>query len=258
MKLELNRFDDEILQAQASFDNQLDLQDRSGLIATTNVDKDLLSRSNTRVPGLYELAVAPHELKGIYAPLIGRMVLMPNIAKQELSPAVIMPHGNDFELTMLDVPYDTQVGLSDGYKFALSAQAQTRTTGFGGHGNAGPLESGHFGTLLVGARDKGVGSNIVTNGDTATHRVIQGGVANTMQSVDMLPVGYRSRVLPAAETRKITLFWHEGLDGATGPEAADYPNAVRLMLGAGVAALGVRGLDKARQLVDYAREGMGS
>lgn len=260
MNIEINKYSDQIYKAQELFDGALDLADRSRFITPDTLTTDNITSlySPTRISSLFEVTLAPIQLKGHHAALIGKIMLVPNTLRQELSPGVIMPHGEDFELTMLDVAYDTKVGLTDGYKFAISAQAQTRTAGFGEHGIAGPLESGHFGTLLVGARSEKIGSKIIDSGDAATHGVINKGVAPAMQSVDMLPVAYRSRILPASETRKLKLYWHQGLGTENGLESADYPNAVRLMLGAGVAALGMNGLDRARKLVDYARQGMES
>jgi len=251
---EPNKFADTFADLQTTFSNRVEADDRSRMVAggSHELAATVLARSGradfTRLDiSMYELRTNP-ELGSI----IGRVVLMQNRRLQAFSPAIIMSVSQGYELTMLDQPFDPKVGFTEGQHFGLSAKAQTRTVGFGGHEGAGAFEAGHFGTLLVGAQNTQVGDAIRQYGDRTADAVIGSGIPEAMQQAAMSPITYLTSHLAAADRRKLPIIWHPALDTEAGPASGDYPNAVRLLLGAGAVALGQRGLQNAKLLVDDA------
>lgn len=97
------------------------------------------------------------------AAVAGRVLLLPN--RSAFSPAIVTEdaHGT-YQITLLDQEYDTKVGFTEGVHFGLSAKAQTQVRGFGGHGNAGGFEAGHFSTVLSGAQSEAIASALVASG----------------------------------------------------------------------------------------------
>lgn len=257
---EADRFSDSFAAAQEALGGRIEVVDRSDLVvAQPDAARDLLMAGTPNRQGFYELQVSGQELRGnpVFRHLLGRVVLMPNRQLHALSPAIITAgEQQDYTVTMLNQPFVPDVGFTPGQHFGLSVKAQTRTAGFGGHGVAGGYEAGHFSTVLVGSRERSVGQAIVRAGDLATHQVISAGVPEAMSQTDMLAVPYRSARVPANSQAKMAIFWHPALDDERGPAAGDYPDAIRLMLGAGVAAIGQRGLDDAQRLVEHATKGM--
>jgi len=258
--LEVNKFSDEFDSAQEKFAGQIEVIDRSGLVTSqSDAVRELLMAQEPNQQGFYAVELTGHLLRNDprVARVLGRIILMPNKRLGALSPAIITRGQEaDYDITMLDLPFATKAGFTAGQHFGLSVKAQTRVEGFGGHSRAGAFEAGHFSTVLVGTRDESLAQNIMKSGDAATHQVIGRGVPEAMAETDMLNVPYRTVRLSADNHANLAVFWHPALDTEKGPASGDYPDAVRLMLGAGVAVLGQRGLDDARRLVDYATEGI--
>lgn len=240
-------------QAETSLGQQLYAPDRTSEIIR-NTEDDVFTRHRAQGQDFYDVSFAPCELlghSGEFSQLLGRIILFPNSRLGVFSPGIVQPLASEIQLTMLDQPFDTKVGLSEGQHFGLSAEAQTRASGFGEHG-AGKFEAGHFGTVLVAARSERLAGAIVNLGDAATHDVLDKGLVGVMNTHDMLPLQYRHSRLPMTSDRKVTAFWHPALGGEHGPAQADYADATKIVLGAGVAAVGRRGIDRARRLADDA------
>jgi hypothetical protein len=259
--MELTRYQDHFAQIQDTFGGTIQTTDTSSQVAT---DKDFQIDQYFSQEGIDQdfkvIEVSGKGLANGYAPLIGRILLMSNRANTMLSPIVFSRSTEQqgvFEITLLDQPFDPRQGLTEGMRFGLSAKAQTRTPGFGSHSHSGSFEAGHFSTVLAAAsmKGQGVASKLIQKGDAATHEVLSAGITETFTQFDMLPLTYKSRKISAADTRPMHVFWHPAIEGETGPMAADYPDAVKLMMGAGVAAIGQPGVEKIKMLVDHAVKG---
>lgn len=240
-------------QAQAAFDGRLDDLDRSSLVVVNGRSADITSAGPDRT-GFYPIDISLRPGSNDLAVFAGRAILVPNTNLGALSPAVITAEADQaggYQITMLQQPYTPNVGFSEGMHFGLSAKVQTRTAGFGGHGTAGGFEQGHMGAVLLGARDGAIGRELVVNGDTATHRVLNAGTAESFSQYDMLNINYVTRPLPANTDATLRVYWHETLPDVAG----DFPEATKLLLGAGIRVLGTQGLDRARRLVDDAIRG---
>ncbi|HVV26216.1 MAG TPA: hypothetical protein VHC21_04270 [Candidatus Saccharimonadales bacterium] len=198
---------------------------------------------------------------------VNRVLLMHNPRLGVLSPVIITKdpdHAGEFQITMLNQPYDTKVGFSKGMHFGVSVKAQTRVEGFGGHGQAGGFEQGHFSGVILGGGDAKIAHNLVKSGDAATHDLLAGalpgtpqktgGISETMAAKGMLDIP-EPITQPLPSDVLLQTYWHHKLEGEAGPVGGDYPDATKLMLGAGVQALGSVGLERARLLVDDAVRG---
>lgn len=247
--------------AQEVFDGSIDTADRSRQVLqpeNAQASADFLIDSGQDREGFFPVIIDTQALHDDTSSLfINRALLMHNSELGVLSPVVITANPEnpgEFQITMLNQPYDPEVGFSDGMHFGISVKAQTRVEGFGGHSSAGGFEQGHFGAVLLGAKDEALADTLVASGDQATHKILDNGVSETMASRKMLDLQPITRQLPK-NSAKLQLYWHEGLESENGPIGGDYPDATRLMLGAGVHAIGERGLDRARTLVDVAIRG---
>ena len=206
--------------------------------------------------GFQEIAFSPAELVpgASKAQLIGRVVLMPNRALDALSPAIIIPKNNGFELSMLDQPYDIGVGMTKGIHFGISVKAQTATNSFGEHGK-GSFEVGHFSSVLLGVRDDNARGALLSPDHGATDAVVRNDMASALSSSDLLAAKYKSVNLSSGDTRRMKAYWHPTLDSEDGPITGNFQGALRVMLGGAVLQLGDKGVDTAMRLVDAAMNG---
>lgn len=255
MSIDTLRYEDSFRSGQEVFEHRIDDADNSGLVVAHVGDVQLAIGQEQA--GFYRLQVSGALLRTDASPYLGRVLLYQT--RSDFRPAILsaLPHGQDFELTVLEQPYDPKVGFTRGMHFALSAKAQTRVQSFGAHGARGGFEAGHFSTVLVAASAGGtaIAEELRRNGDAQTHKVLEAGTPETMAAMDMLPLKYKSVTIQGEDHRLLPLVWHRSLETAAGAAAGDYPGAVRLMMGAGLAAIGQRGIDSARRLVDDAIRG---
>lgn len=246
--------------AQQEFGGRIDASDKSHDVTNHALGQDmdhLLTGAHKR-DGFYELVLTPEAFQAGAAALIGRAVLLPNRRIGAFSPAIFTRgEGGVLEVTMLDQPFDPEVGFSSGQHFGLSLPAQTRVPSFGAHSGQGGFEAGHFTTALAAAAPGGetVASQLLNDGDDATHTFLNGSVPQTAAQTGALPFGYQ-RSLVLAGSHQLRVLWHAGLSGTDGaPAAGDYPGATRLMNGAQVRAIGGAGIEKVHGLVQAAVAG---
>lgn len=195
--------------------------------------------------------------------VIGKLLLLANPKDRVMHPAVLLPkakHPGVIRLAKLAQPYVPQVGVTDGINFGLSVEAETASAGFGGHGPAGSFEGGHFGVVLTSGASESIAHALVKNGDKATHKVLDNRLPAQMERNNIAPSNVVPQIRDIATQQygpgqRLPLFWHPSLEGETGIARADYPDAARLLLGAGVHALGQDGLDRAKRNVDNAIRG---
>jgi hypothetical protein len=255
-----NNFTEAFDSAQRDFQGKIDDVDRSQdvLAGSPAGDAlDLLTEKNSS-GGFHEVRVTPNMLREDAAPLIGRILLMPNRQLGAFSPVIFTEdptNPGQFEVTMLNQPFVPEVGFTKGQHFGLSVKAQTRVESFGGHGDSGGFEAGHFSTVLAAASPQGreIANSLVTDGDKATHSVLDDGTPEKLSSLGLMPLDYIKKRLPAGDMQ-LPVLWHPRL-GGDNPAAGDYPDAIRLMMGAEVQAIGTEGIDRAGQLVEDAIKG---
>ncbi len=257
-RFEGNRLADSFLALQANFDGQIAVADESNVATEPSLTHDTFKAQPPNQQGFYPLSFSGEQLHRdvLCRRILGRVILLQNRQLNALSPAIVTPKdAQSYDITMLNQPFVLEVGFTGGQHFGLSAKAQTNSVAFGGHTSAGAFEAGHFSAVLLGARDETAGQAIVQLGDKGTDAIISGGIPEAMSRTGMMPVSYRTARLPAASRAIVAAFWHPSLETPHGPASGDYPNAVRLMLGAGGLALGQQGQDRAHQLVDQALRG---
>ena len=192
------------------------------------------------------------------ATYVGQILLMQDRTGNFYSPVVVSPakHGTGYQITKLEQPYDPEVGISDGIRFGLAIKLATSKTSFGMHVPSGGLEAGHFSPLLVAGRNDQLAADLVARGDKATHGVLEapvGGVAEVMAMSGLLQIPYKTAQIPDGVV--VPLYWHKSLADSSIDNSAQYPDAVKLMLGAATNSLGVAGIDTARRLVEHAAKG---
>lgn len=264
--------------AQDAFEGRLDVADRSGAVLLTSgqesadfmIDNgeeavDFAVDDGDEDNKFFPVTIDTQYLRDDTSRLfVNRALLMRNPQLGVLSPAIITKdpeHDGEFQITMLNQPYDPEVGFSGGMHFGISVKAQTRVEGFGGHGSDGGLEQGHFGAVILGGGDDRIANSLVSDGDAATHHILAGsvpetskktgGISETMASKGMLDIPQpMTQPLPSDRPVLLRTYWHHKLEGDNGPLGGDFPGAVRLMQGAGVRAIGLDGLERARSLVD--------
>lgn len=248
--------------AQSAFDGAIDMADRSGQVLEGDPQEvnDFLAENGANRAGFYEVPIEGELLRSNPALYVGRALLMPNPRLVALSPTVITMDPKQpgrFQITMFDQPYDPAVGFSTGMHFGISTKSQTRIDGFGACGDqASGLEQGHFSAAILGVKIPAIGSEIVEHGDHGSHGVIdERGVAESMGASGILPVMPITRELPATGAYSLMAYWHEKLQTDTGPAGGDFPEATRLMLGAGLHAIGENGLPRLERLVKDAARG---
>ncbi len=190
----------------------------------------------------------------------GRIVLYPDTKGGFYKPATITKSKGELQLTVLDQPFDPNVGVTDGIMFGLGLKAETSKPTFGGHTAAGGFEAGHFAPVMIGAVATDVRSDIIARGDKATHSTGNdvGGVPEKMTQTGLLKGVKPTTVsLDTSNPRKIPLRWHPSLESDEGMLLAEYSgtNPVKLMLGSAAIGLGPHGVDKAGELVNDAVRG---
>jgi|GEM_PF-2032326 len=267
--------------AQNVFDGRLDVTDRSTAVLPTNgqqsvefmVDNgeeavDFAVDNGDEENKFFPVTIDTQYLRDDTSKLfVNRVLLMHNPRLGVLSPIIITKdpeHKGEFQITMLNQPYDAKIGFSKGMHFGVSVKAQTRVAGFGGHGQAGGFEQGHFSGVILGGSDNRIANSLVSGGDAATHDILAGalpdaprktgGISETMAAKGMLDIP-EPITQPLPDKVLLQTYWHHKLEGDDGPVGGDYANATKLMLGAGVRALGAAGLERARLLVDDAVRG---
>ena len=201
------------------------------------------------------------------SPLYGRVVL--SMLRSDRNGVVYAPTvftskkdkdtGNEVvQMTRLEQPFATDVGITDGIRFGLGLKNATANESFGSHGGSGAYESGHFSTAIIGARDQASRSLIVAHGDKGAHQVgkIVGGVPEQMVESGLMDgIKPRTVTLDINNPNPIGIFWHKGLENENGMMAAEYDGAVKLMMGAATNALGDQALDSVGSLVDQTVRG---
>jgi hypothetical protein len=263
----IQEFADQFAAGQQAFDGQIQASDLGGMVAheaESAAVRDLLTDQAADNHGFHLLEINAGLLRNDpnLRPMIGRVLLIANRSLEAFSPAIIttLGEGNaaQFRLTRLNVPFVPAVGFTPGQHFGLSLKAQTSVPEFGRHTGAGNFEAGHFSTFLIGTRNDTLARDITTRGDTASHSAIAGGVPEAMKQAQMLDISSVTVTLDPLNTARLPLYWHAELDSEQGPASGDYPDAVKLMLGAGFKAIGQRGLDDVRQLLlDVSQQGNG-
>ena len=247
--------------AQEMFNGDIDTTDRSKLVVPGNPEEtlDFYQDNKPNADNFYPVRVESELLREQPALFVNRALLMHNPRINALSPVIITTDPNSlgkFQITMFDQPYDPKVGFSPGMHWNISLKAQARASGFGEHGpKASGLEQGHFGAAILGAYDKAVGQAIINRGDKGTHgQVLDKGVPEVMGQSSMLPVAPITRDLPPTFV-PLMAYWHDKLQDDVGPISGDYPESTRLMLGAGLHAIGQDGIIKLEELVKDAVRG---
>lgn len=243
---QLESFNDSFEQGSQLFGQSLD---RTNFTTPVNIAPSVHEIGKPAREDFYQV---PREFLPLF---VGRILLSPNKKLRALSPAVLLP-GNQtyYELTRLNQPYEPTVGCTAGIQFGLSAVAQTKDNRFGGHATEqGGFEAGHFSSALIASKNIQVGEDLRARGDAATHTLLLRGIAPTMSGLDMLPMAYQTAIIPSLDT--LALFWHPSLETNNGTMTADFPGSIRLVIGAGIASLGRKGIDTARTLVDAAIAG---
>jgi hypothetical protein len=246
--------------AQQDFQGRIDTTDRSQDVLVDSWASDALDLLTDKNPsgGFYEVRVTPSMLRADAAPLIGRILLMPNKKLGAFSPVIFTDdpaNPGQFEVTMLNQPFVPEVGFTKGQHFGLSVKAQTRVDSFGGHGGSGGFEAGHFSTVLAASSRRGgeIADSLVANGDNATHAVLDDGTPEKLSELGLMPIDYIKRKLPLGDMA-LPVLWHPKL-GGDNPAGGDYPDAIKLMMGAEVHSIGTEGIDRAGQLVEDAIKG---
>lgn len=238
-----------------------DLQQRfNGQIEVVNANHDTGYQDPNQLAagvdavGFRDISAKVSEL----GPFIGRIVLYPNRRKNEYQPAVITRKGASLQMTVLNQPFDPNVGISDGILFELGLKNDTNQPTFGTHTASGGFEAGHFAPAMIGVRAADARNAIISRGDRGTHGVgsSAGGVPEKMMQEGLLGgVAMTTRALPADSPHPVPLYWHPRLEDNRGLMVANYEgqtNAVQLMLGAASYALGPRAVDQIGELADAA------
>jgi hypothetical protein len=261
MATDFERYERSFDKAQEIFHDEIDTVDRSHLVVPDNPQEaiDFLSSSAPNEQNFYPVEIDSDLLNSHPALYIGRALLMHNPRFNALAPVIITPDpeiGGRFQISMFDQPYDPATGFSPGMHWNISVKAQTRAKGFGGHGDKpSGLEQGHFGAAILGASNVAIATAIVQGGDRGTHDwVIKAGVAESMGRDGILPVAPITRDLPS-RFRPMMAYWHEKIQDENGPLGGDFPESTRLMLGAGLSAIGRSGLVRVEKLVKDAVRG---
>lgn len=242
-----DQLSDSFERAQQAFDHKIDPTNHATLIQSQSVSS-FRDQAHTERGDFRRL---PAEL---LPNMVGSVLLFTNRELGAFSPGVISPHyqANHYSVSMLSQSYDPRIGITDGIRFALSTKAQTQVASFGNHNGRGSFEAGHFSTVLVGTRSSQVANGLAEHGDKATHAVINSGIPEQMSKLDMLALEFKTRVVSSDDLLRLTAFWHPSMETADGSASANYPNAVRLMMGAAVHAIGKKGREDAQILVNSA------
>jgi hypothetical protein len=238
----------------------LEVVDGSGQVTVTadGVAYDVLSKGEPKGLGLTEVIIDKRSLPAV----VGRVVLLNNSEVGAFSPAVVtcpdptLP--NIAQITMLsrEIFVPTR-GITPGQQFGVSAKSQTRVSGFGSDNSSIAEEPGHFGVLMVGASNRRIASALAAEGDKVTHSVLdnpKGGLPETMDAQGLIDLGTKTALVDFSDPRvRVQAFWHpDTMQTADGvPLKADYPNSVEVLLGAGIKAVGARGVEAARGLVQH-------
>lgn len=265
MNRQLETFNNSFDTAQNIFNNELDIADRSAQIAAGNQDNfteviRVGEAERSKYHGFIPVDIHLPSLPATAALYVNRVLLMQDPALKAYVPAIITAdtHHGAYNITKIAQPFVPEVGFTDGMHFSVSLSAQTRAKGFGGHGSQGAsgMEQGHFSAVLLGAHSPAIKNAIVANGDKASHDLLHAGVPDIMTRSKLLDVpGHVTKRLDTSKEASLRLFWHPGLEQDDQPVVGDYPDATRLMLGGALYALGERGQENAKVLVDDAVRG---
>lgn len=207
--------------------------------------------------GFLDISAKAHEL----GPFLGRVVLYPSRKAAVYQPAVITRKNNSLQMTVLDQPFDPNVGITEGILFELGLKNDTRQSTFGAHTASRGFESGHFAPAMIGVKAQDAREAIITDGDKGTHSVgvTAGGVPEKMMQEGLLGgTAMKTREISVDTPYPIPLYWHPALEDDNGLMLARYTgptSTVELMLGAASQALGEQATDQVGQLVDAAIRG---
>ncbi|HEY8999268.1 MAG TPA: hypothetical protein VIM53_03030 [Candidatus Saccharimonadales bacterium] len=203
-------------------------------------------------PGFYGVPLTHWTL----ATLANYVMLLHDSKENAFKPTIVTPSTdpafpNHATVTRIESPYGGR-GLGKGQHAATSISAQTRAPGFGSHNSnvvvAG--EPGHFGSLLIGARDQRFANELIARGDAAADGLLSSGpgITGAMSSRGLSNVPSRTMTVDLSHQAPM-LYWHERMVGEDGtPVKPDHPNAVKLLLGGAMHVLGQRGVDDAKRL----------
>jgi len=188
--------------------------------------------------------------------ILGKVVLYLNPQDSVYNPAMLIGDAVNpriIHLARLWQPYEPNVGFSVGQDFSLSTVKQTRSAGFGQHGQAGAFEMGHFGTTIAtGASDK-IASELQEEGDIATHRLLGRGLTNRYVLLGIAPTDILPSVMTLDTAKyepgdRLPIYWHPSLETADGQALSpDMDNATRLLIGSAIDRIGQKGIDRAKQ-----------
>jgi hypothetical protein len=254
MNISTAQYEDAFYTGQQIFDGRIEEKNYGSQVAQAPNDeaRELLTDGSEQ-QGFVDLGMSSKDIYRHKSLLVGRIMLIGNRDTNEFSPVIITEdyESGPLSLTRLNQPFVPSVGASEGIRFGLSVKAQSRVQGFGGHGNTGGFETGHFATAQSAASQNGqaIANALKESGDKATHKVLEAGVPETMSRLGILPISYTTVLLERTNQHPLQLVWHRGLDTDNGPIAGDYPEATKLMLGAGFKGLGEQAIVRLERLV---------